>query len=74
MSNAQRLRRNPLIPFLQKTWSLWWILATLVIFRWFHLFPSRTDDEVAFEAADSVDDEASTDSKHVPLGKRTPSI
>ena len=43
-----------MIPFIQKAWFLWWILATLLILRWFRLFASRTDDEGAFETADSA--------------------
>jgi hypothetical protein len=55
---SDRLRRSSVIVFLQKTWFLWWILATLVILRWFHLFSSRTDDEGAFEAAESREEQA----------------
>jgi hypothetical protein len=29
------------IPFIEKTWFLWWIVATLVILRWFHLLSSK---------------------------------
>jgi hypothetical protein len=65
---SDRLWRRPVILFLQKTWFMWWILATLVILRWFHLFSSCADDEGAFEAADSVKEEVSTGSKHVPSG------
>jgi hypothetical protein len=35
------------VPFFQKTWFLWWILATLIILRWFHLFASSADDDGA---------------------------
>jgi hypothetical protein len=28
------------ISFIEKTWFLWWILATLVILRWFQMFSS----------------------------------
>lgn len=42
-----------MIPFIEKTWFLWWLVATLIILRWFHLFASRMDDDGAFEAADS---------------------
>jgi hypothetical protein len=45
------------IVFLQKTWSLWWVLATLVILRWFHLFSSRSD-EMETKAADSGEEKA----------------
>jgi hypothetical protein len=46
------------ISLIQKTWFLWWTLATLVVLRWFHLFSSGTDDEGDFEADHS--DEADT--------------
>lgn len=26
-----------MIPFIEKTWFLWWTLAVVVILRWFHL-------------------------------------
>jgi hypothetical protein len=32
------------IPFIEKTWFLWWIVSTLVILRWQHLFLSCADD------------------------------
>jgi hypothetical protein len=30
------------IVFIQRTWFIWWILATVFILRWFHLFSHRT--------------------------------
>lgn len=56
-----------MIPFIQKTWFLWWILATLVILRWFQVFSSRADAR-ALEAADSAKEAASTASKQTPSG------
>ena len=56
-----------MVPFFQKTWFLWWILATLIILRWFHLFASSAEDDGAFEAADSPE-EASAGSKQIPSG------
>jgi hypothetical protein len=56
------------ITFIQKTWFLWWILATLFSLRWFHLVSVRPDDEGAFEAADSAKEKASTGSKQIPSG------
>ena len=47
-----------MIPFIQKTWFVWWILATLVVLRWFHLFSFRSDNEKASEAVDSGEKEA----------------
>lgn len=32
-----------MIPFIEKTWFFWWILAALAILRWFHMFSSATD-------------------------------
>jgi hypothetical protein len=55
------------IPFIQKIWFLWWIVAPLFILRWFHLFSSRTDER-DLEAADSAKEEASTASKQIPSG------
>ena len=40
-----------MIVFIQRTWFVWWILATVIILRWFHLFSYRTD-ESAFEMPD----------------------
>ena len=47
-----------MIPFIQKTWFLWWILAALIILRWFHLFSVRMEDE-AREAPDAGEEKAS---------------
>jgi hypothetical protein len=55
------------VPFFQKTCFFWWILATLIILRWFHLFASSADDEGAFETADSPE-EASASSKQIQSG------
>ena len=56
-----------MILFIQKTWFLWWILASVVILRWFHLLSSRTY-ESALEAADSGEEEAVTASNQAPSG------
>jgi hypothetical protein len=55
------------IPFIQSTWFVWWILATLFILRWFHLFSSRTG-ESALEAADSREEETAPASNQIPPG------
>ena len=36
-----------MIPFMEKTWFLWWLLATVVILRWFHLLSSRATLEAS---------------------------
>jgi hypothetical protein len=59
------------ILFLQKTWFLWWIFATLVVLRWFHLFSSHIHEKV-LEATASAKEEASTTSKQIPSGTATP--
>ncbi len=54
------------IPFIEKTWFLWWILATLVILRWFHLFSSHTDDSAV--RSTRVERQACTASDEIPSG------
>jgi hypothetical protein len=44
------------IPFIEKTWFLWWIFAALVILRWFHLF--SLDSEETFDASASDGEQA----------------
>jgi hypothetical protein len=56
------------IPFIEKTWFLWWIVATLFVLRWFHLFAFRTDDEGAFEKPDSAKEKSSTGSNQISSG------
>jgi hypothetical protein len=56
-----------MIFFLQKTWSLWWILATMFVLRWFHLLSSRAY-ESAFEAADSAEEGVAATSTQIPSG------
>ena len=41
-----------MISFIEKTWFLWWIVATLIILRWFHLFLSRAESGVDAAASD----------------------
>lgn len=53
--------------FLQKTWFLWWIFATLVILRWFHLLSSLTNRRV-LEAAEPAKEEAPTTPKQISSG------
>jgi hypothetical protein len=62
-----------MILFLQKTWLLWWILAILVMLRWFHLFSSRMHEKI-LEANESAKEEASTTSKQIPSGTASSSI
>jgi hypothetical protein len=34
-----------MIPFMEKTWLMWWMLAVIVIVRWFHLLQATADVE-----------------------------
>ena len=54
-----------MIPFMEKTWFLWWIFATWVILRWFHLFSSRIDDS-AIEVPASSEEQCCTASDQIP--------
>jgi hypothetical protein len=56
-----------MIAFIERTWFFWWIVAVLVILRWFHIFSSQTDER-AHEASDSGTRESSTDSNQIPSG------
>ena len=56
-----------MIVFLQKTWFLWWIAASLFILRWFHLFAFRTDER-AFDEPGSAKPKSSTGSNQIPSG------
>jgi hypothetical protein len=55
------------IPFIEKTWFLLWIFATLVILRWFHLFLSRTDDS-AIKGPASSEEQGCTAPGQIPSG------
>ena len=56
-----------MIAFIEKTWFFWWIVAVLVILRWFHIFSSRTDER-AYEASDSGSRNSSAGSGQIPSG------
>jgi hypothetical protein len=49
-----QLWRGSVIAFIEQTWFLWWILATLIILRWFHLFSSNAEGD---RDAPSLDEE-----------------
>lgn len=61
------LQEQVVIPFIEKTWFMWWILATLAILRWFHLFSSRTDDS-AIEVPASSEARGCIASDQIPSG------
>jgi hypothetical protein len=56
-----------MIAFFEKTWYLWWLLANVVIVRWFHGLSS----EVTWEASDPSN--RSSDEHTIPgqLASRT---
>ena len=33
-----------MLAFLEKTWPIWWIFATVVLLRWFHVNSQTPDD------------------------------
>jgi hypothetical protein len=35
--------------FFDKTWYVWWIFASLVILRWFHMISSSRDSEAKLD-------------------------
>lgn len=45
-----------MIPFIEKTWFLWWVVAVSIILRWFHLL--STTAENAPEAFASEEEQA----------------
>jgi hypothetical protein len=59
------MEEKVVIPFIERTWFLWWILAILVILRWFHLFSSGTEDS-ASEVFLSKDGQAGTAPDQTP--------
>jgi hypothetical protein len=32
--------------FIEKTWPLWWMLAVIIILRWFHVTSADIDAEI----------------------------
>src|SRR5450432_2708002 len=36
--------RSFVIPFIERTWFLCWMIAVLLLWRWVRLFSTRTDD------------------------------
>jgi hypothetical protein len=34
-----------MIPFIEKIWFLWWMVAIVFILRWFCLFSSKADED-----------------------------
>jgi len=52
------------IPFIERTWFLWWVVALIVILRWFYLFSSRADDR-AIEIYRATEEQARTTSDQI---------
>jgi hypothetical protein len=64
LNAAARVRgEEVVIPFIEKTWFLWWILATLIILRWCRLFLSSPDDSAVRNFG--VEQQASTSSDRI---------
>jgi hypothetical protein len=49
-----------MIPFMEKTWFLWWMLAIVVIVRWFHLL--QATDTLESDASASAPQQACSNS------------
>lgn len=58
-----------MIGFLQQARFLWWILAAVVVLRWFHLFSYRSDDHDLEGRQPEESGVAAAQSK-VPPGRR----
>jgi hypothetical protein len=56
------------IPFIEKTWFVWWIFATLAVLRWFHLLSSGRGDEGAYESDNSAEEKSCAGPKQIPSG------
>ncbi len=59
-----------MIPFIEKTWFLWWTFATLAILRWFHVISCHTEQEGLERPC--PDKHASPDSAGRGSGSRKP--
>ena len=56
-----------MIAFFEKTWYLWWLLANVVIVRWFH----GLSPDVTWEASDPSDPSSHEHTISGPLASRT---
>ena len=52
------------ISFIEKTWYMWWMLAVLVILRWFQLFSSEAGGD---HVVSSPNDEQVAAAASLPL-------
>lgn len=63
-----------MIPFMEKTWLLWWMLAIVVVMRWFHLLQTTAKSE-GFDAPAPVPQESRSNSgSEVATAKPTQSF
>jgi hypothetical protein len=51
------------VAFFEKTWFFWWMLANVIILRWFQVFSSVPGNE---NVSGSDDQQATKASRHVP--------
>ncbi len=58
-----------MIPFIEKTWFFWWILATLAILRWLHVNSCQAEHEGSDSTMAS---EEATPDRRPPRTGRTP--
>ena len=53
------VEETTMIPFLEKTWFLWWMLADVVVLCWFHALSTRNKNQVeGLDMLDSEEEEA----------------
>jgi hypothetical protein len=44
------------IPFMEETWFVWWIIAVVVILRWFHLSSLSRTETAEMPASEEPED------------------
>lgn len=47
-----------MIPFISKTWFLWWTLAILIAVRWFHLVSAKKMQSADASASEAEEQQA----------------
>lgn len=74
IGEIESVKEAAVIPFIEKTWFLWWIFATLAILRWLHVMSSHTAQK-APEVSAPADLEAPADFGRGPSrNRKTPRL
>jgi hypothetical protein len=45
IGEIESVKEVAVIPFIEQTWFLWWIFATLAILRWLHVISAHSAQE-----------------------------